>query len=192
MPLKDGSPALLNKGWIMDFYIALRRWSDRPSDEMADLYQLLSDQPDFDHKLISALDGDETIHRVVTWLMKHHLELKQEFDGDVVEKIFSSLDVLNNWEAKLHLLQCLPYIRIPATYRSETEAFVKSCLTEINKFVRAWAYNGMYELACQFPDMRPEAEKLFNDVADDEAASVKARIRNIQKQGFPTVAVQAS
>ena len=58
---------------------------------------------------------------------------------------------------------------------------LRHCLSDTNKFVRAWSYNGLAELAKQYPQYRGEVKQLFelaqND--DSEAASVKARIRNI-------------
>ncbi len=61
---------------------------------------------------------------------------------------------------------------------------MRKCLEDDNKFVRAWAYNGFYELAKQYPEYRTEAGQLFEMALRDEAASVKARVRNVMKQGF--------
>jgi hypothetical protein len=176
----------------MDFFIAIRRWNVKASESIDDLYFSLVDQPDFEDRLISALAGDEEVHRGATWLLKHHLEHKNQLSGDQVSLIFSQLESLKNWEAKLHILECLPYLVIPENHRNGVEKFVRSCLLEINKFVRAWAYNAMYELACQYPELQPEAEVIFEAASGDEAASVKARVRNIQKKGFPSDLTQVS
>ena len=55
-------------------------------------------------------------------------------------------------------------------------------LTATNKFVRAWSYNGLYELARRDPVYLPEVEQIFELALRDEAPSVKARIRNLQKE----------
>ena len=65
------------------------------------------------------------------------------------------------------------------------EIYERHGLTDQNKFVRAWSYNGLYELATSFPSLRKEAERFFDMALADEAASVKARVRNIMKKGFP-------
>ena len=176
----------------MDFFIAIRRWNGKSSEDIEDLYAVLADQPDFEDRLVSALAGDEEVHRGATWLLKHHLEHKKSFSDGQIASVFSQLDSLKNWEAKLHILQCLPYLTVSSEHRNGVEEFVRGCLSEINKFVRAWAYNAMYELACQYPELQPEAEVMFEAASEDEAASVKARVRNIQKQGIPVGLTQAS
>ncbi|GAA3932837.1 hypothetical protein [Litoribacillus peritrichatus] len=171
----------------MDFFIAIRRWNGKSSEDIESLYTALVDQPDFEDRLVSALAGDEEIHRGASWLLKHHLEHRHALTDAQVSEVLDQLPLLKNWEAKLHILQCLTYIAVPLEHRNTVEEFVRSCLTEINKFVRAWAYNAMFELACQFPDLQPEVEVMFEAASEDEAASVKARVRNIQKQGFPVL-----
>ena len=169
----------------MDLFLTLRRWGDRSSEDLNELYALVADQAEFENRLIDSLNGDEEIHRIATWLIKHHLEQKHAFTSDQMSQVFDQLSHLKNWEAKLHVLQCLPHVDVPSNHKETVEDFIRSCLSEINKFVRAWAYNGFYELACQYPEMQAEAEALFEAASEDEAASVKARVRNIQKQGFP-------
>ena len=57
-------------------------------------------------------------------------------------------------------------------------------MVENNKLVRAWAYNGFYEISRQYPEYKEETKKLFAMAMKDEAPSVKARIRNIMRTGF--------
>jgi hypothetical protein len=64
------------------------------------------------------------------------------------------------------------------------EAFLRVSLTDSNKFIRAWAYNGFYEMAIQYPEYKNETKQFFEMAMRDEAASVKARIRNIIKKDF--------
>jgi hypothetical protein len=64
--------------------------------------------------------------------------------------------------------------------------FLRTCLADENKFVRAWAYNGFYLLSQQYPEYQQETEQFFAMAMRDEAASVKARIRNILKKVNPS------
>ncbi len=57
-------------------------------------------------------------------------------------------------------------------------------LTDHNKFVRAWSYNGFFELSRQHSEYLDETKQFFQMTMRDEAPSVKARIRNIMKTGF--------
>jgi hypothetical protein len=68
--------------------------------------------------------------------------------------------------------------------RSELERFVRIKLSDPNKFVRAWAYKGFYELAKAFPEYQTEASQFFEMAMRDEPASVKTRVGKILKQGF--------
>jgi len=98
--------------------------------------------------------------------------------------VYKSLGTQEHWEAKLHILQSLPYLPIAERNRKAVEAFLRLTLTDANKFVRAWSYNGFYELARQHPKYQAETEQFFQMAMRDEAASVKARIRNIMKKGL--------
>jgi len=98
--------------------------------------------------------------------------------------VFKLLPQFGHWETKLHILQCIPFLQIAKTEKKEVEAFLRKCLVDNNKFVRAWAYNGFYEISVQYPEYRNETKQFFDMAMRDEAPSVKARIRNIMKMGF--------
>ena len=73
---------------------------------------------------------------------------------------------------------------IPRTHKKNVETFLRECLVNDTKFVRAWAYSGLYELAFQYPEYKEEAKQLFEMAMRDEPASVKSRIRKVMKEGF--------
>ena len=92
---------------------------------------------------------------------------------------------MNDWDGQLHILQIMSRLPIAASQQKEVENFLLKSITSNVKFVRAWAYDGFYQLACQHPEYRPQAEILFNDAIENDAApSVIARVRNIWNQGF--------
>jgi len=96
--------------------------------------------------------------------------------------VFQCLPDLIEWETKLHVLQCLSYLTVGKQDVPPLETFLRECLASENKFVRAWAYNGFYELSLQYPQFQVEVDQLLQQALEDEAASVKARVRNILKQ----------
>ncbi|WP_286235611.1 hypothetical protein [Thalassotalea sediminis] len=65
---------------------------------------------------------------------------------------------------------------------SNVYKFLRQTLTDQNNFVRAWSYNGFYELSRQHSMYKDETEQYFEMAMRDEAPSVKARIRNIMKK----------
>jgi hypothetical protein len=108
----------------------------------------------------------------------------QKLDANKSWALFKLLPKLERWESKLHILQCLPYIQISSAAKENVEVFLRRCLIDDNKFVRAWAYNGFYEISLQYPEYKEETKQFFEMAMRDEAPSVKARIRNIMTKGF--------
>lgn len=128
----------------------------------------------------------ETQHTQIaaTWLLKKALEDGYKLSNNQVEIIYKNLDRLDTWESKLHILQIMPYMIISAKVKKNVERFLRNNLTDTNKFIRAWTYNGFYELCVAFPEYTDEVKSFFEMAMRDEAPSVKSRIRNIQKTGF--------
>lgn len=121
-----------------------------------------------------------------TWLLKRHIEADGQLTPVQVNQLYTKLSNLDHWEAKLHFLQILPQLPIEKENLPKLEPFVRACLQAKKPFVRAWAYNGFYEMARHFSKYEDEAMGLFFAVMEDEKerASVKARVRNILKKGF--------
>lgn len=158
-------------------------WDGKSSHDITAIYDLYSKQDLFSSKLIEFTQQPE-LQKGATWLLKHHLECGWKIPTKEITKIYKLLPNLEHWEAKLHILQCIPYMPINKTSNKHVELFLRKCLLDNNKFVRAWAYNGFYLLSVQHPTYQQETQQLFELAMKDEAASVKARIRNIMKKGF--------
>ncbi|MBW9271272.1 MAG: hypothetical protein K1566_16655 [Candidatus Thiodiazotropha sp. (ex. Lucinisca nassula)] len=160
----------------------LEKWDGKSIGEINRLYDLYRTDDAF-ITLILPLFKQRDCESGATWLLKRYLEDQKCIDDSLLDEIFKSLASLNHWQSKLHLLQCLSYFKISKTNKRNLELFLRECLMSNNKFVRAWAYNGFYELAVQHPQYREETKTFFEMAMRDEAPSVKARIRNIMKQG---------
>jgi len=153
----------------------------KSSGDMGSIYSRYCDDDLFVRQIIEMAQR-EPLQKDATWLLKQHFENGHRIDEGQVTNIAKLLPDLTCWETKLHILQCLPYITIPSTEKIGIERFLRTCLVDTNKFVRAWAYNGFYELALQHPEYIAETKHFFELAMKDEAASVKARIRNILKK----------
>ena len=125
--------------------------------------------------------ADVELQRAATWLLKRHFEAGNSLSRGDSRAILGKLSDQEHWESKLHILQCLPYLDIPEDQNIGVERFLDSCLESDNKFLRAWAYNGFNELALRFPRYREEVNLMLTQANQTEAASVRARIRNILK-----------
>ena len=130
---------------------------------------------------ILAKVADAESQRAATWLLKKHVEAGNSLSAADCRTVFGVLPCQDHWESKLHILQCLPYLDIGEDDCAGLENFLRACIRSERKFVRAWAYNGFNELAMRFAQYREEVDGMLARAAESEAASVRARIRNIQK-----------
>lgn len=141
-------------------------------------YDLNHEKEDFpDHLLNQLPDGE--FENANTWLIKRYLENGNRLPANIEMRILDLLPHLSGWEAKLHLLQILPYIVIPKSRSATIRKILLALIKENNKFIRAWAYNSLYHLQLCHPEYKTEMISLLNKAYDNEAPSVRVRIRNM-------------
>lgn len=121
------------------------------------------------------------VQQAATLLLKRRLETGTRLSEEQVNKLMKLLARLNHWEALLHTCQMIPHLATPRRYKKKMASFLLECLKGENKFVRAWAYNGLYELAKLFRDTDAVVPLLMKGM-NDEAPSVRARVRKIFKE----------
>jgi|RhiMetdeSRZDD1v2_1073273.scaffolds.fasta_scaffold215840_2 hypothetical protein len=126
-------------------------------------------------------DQQSSVQTGATWLLKVLAENDAEFKSKHLIAIFGSLSELTHWLSKLHICQMLQYVSIPRESERSVVWFLERNLYDENKFLRAWAYNGFYELARQRNEYFDYAIEQLEHGETDKAASVKARIRNVRK-----------
>ncbi|MDE0122107.1 MAG: hypothetical protein OXS33_10310 [bacterium] len=155
-------------------------WDGKSATALQSTYERHSDDEDFLATVLEHI-ADVELQRAATWLLKRHLEARNSLSPGDSRAILGVLSDQEHWESRLHLLQCLPYLDIPEDQSTGLEQFLDSCLESDNKFLRAWAYNGFNELALRLPSYRDEVNLMLARASESEAASVRARIRNILK-----------
>ncbi len=158
-------------------------WDGKSANVIGAIYESYHTQPGFADTIIP-LTKNSAYQKGATWLLKAWLESGNKLEKAQIKTIYGLLNQLEHWESKLHILQCIPFMPIEKTERKKVELFLRKTLADTNKFIRAWSYNGFYELSKQHPEYLDETRQFFEMAMRDEAASVKARIRNIMKQGF--------
>lgn len=167
----------------MELRSGIQNWDGKSTDVVIGIYEDNHDDPQFINTLLSFCQSVDC-QVAATWLLKHWIDNGNLFSTKQSAQICRLLPALQSWEGKLHLLQCFAHLKISSDNLKKVEHFVRDCLQHKNKFVRAWAYNGFYELAKQYPHFQDEAKQFFDLAMEDEAPSVKARIRAILKAGF--------
>ncbi len=118
------------------------------------------------------------VHRCSSWLLKQHIEEKGEITDEALNYLIEHLEMLSHWESRLVMAQSLPLLDNRLGYLPELEDYYRSCVSDQNKFIRAWGYHGLYVLAKRKSEMRPEVETLLQTALIKEAPSIRARIRN--------------
>lgn len=162
---------------------AMNGWDGKSIQALGHIFEAYSAQSDFIDDLMSSIWVIEC-QKAATWLLKQWLDSGKPLSQAQVNQLLSNLNALSDWESKLHVLQCLSYFTVENEHAALLEAFLRSTLADHNKFVRAWAYNGFYVLAKQYPAYQAEAQALFEMAMRDESASIKARVRQVMKAGF--------
>lgn len=158
-------------------------WNGKSADDIKAIYDAHKADHNFADTII-ALSLTTACEKGATWLLKAWLESGNKLDQQQITTIYGALAQLEHWEARLHILQSIPFMPIAHADRKKVYHFLRLTLTDQNKFVRAWSYSGFYELSRQYPEYCNETWQYFEMAMRDEAPSVKARIRNIMKNGF--------
>ena len=169
-----------NEPEVTDLTEELGVWDGKSAAALQSIYLRRCADEDFVATTL-VLVADANLQRAATWMLKRHLELGNPLSARECRSILGSLSVQQDWESKLHLLQCLPYLSIPDEDRVGLEQFLDAGVRSDKKFVRAWAYSGLGELALRFPQYREAVEGMLARAGGSETASVRARIRNLRK-----------
>ncbi len=158
----------------------LNGWDGKSSSDIEKIHQRHRDSQRYSARLVELM-RDENLQTGASWLLKRHLETGDKLALAEITALLTLLPDFGHWQTKLHILQCLPFFTIDKSVKPTVENFLRECLVDSNKFVRAWAYNGFNELSHQYPEYREETEEFLAMAMRDEAPSVKARIRNMVK-----------
>ncbi len=167
----------------MKFEIAA--WDYKTTPAIRAIYGNYSKHPSFVKDIVHLLGGVKT-EVGASWLLKHHLDNKGEgLDEKLIDDVYASVTGLSHWGSRLHILQCISRMPIPEHHLENIEEFLRVCLQDTSKFVRAWTYSGIYALAEQYESYKEEAKEMIGEAAqDDPAASVRARCRKLIEQGI--------
>ena len=160
---------------------SLKQWNGKDTHKLAELYELKQSSNTFIDDLCECLKREET-ERGASWLLKYALEQNMVFSEAQQDFLIDALPDLMHWEAKLHILQSMPYMTFKPKHKAALTRFIEMQLAHENKFVRAWAYSGLAVLRDTYHELAGECEmRLKHALENETAASVKARIRQVLK-----------
>lgn len=165
----------------MDLKHVIQKWDGKNVAKLKEYLEENRDRKDWIDELLIHFDSNPDHQAALTWLIKNDLQQGGKLTTKQTSIVFSWLEDLKYWEPKLHVLQSLQWIKIPKACQNDVESFLREMLTEKNKFVRAWAYNGFHILSVQYPEYKEESQQLLEQAMNSESASIKTRIRQILK-----------
>ena len=158
----------------------IQAWDKKSKQDILNVYNRHSGNADFIRCLLDLSKHDDCSEGA-TWLLKHALENGLELNDQLIDGFCGLIELELPWQSILHILQLLPFITVPAQRRHQMMAFIRKSTEDENKFVRAWAYNGLYELANTYSEYRDGLSVVFDAAEETEPPAVKARIRNVKK-----------
>ena len=161
----------------------IREWDGKSADDIRAIHHRHGKSKNYVDQLVKLFQNSE-VRTGATWLLKAALESGHAISRNHISRVYMSLGKLDCWEQKLHVLQCIEFMPIESKHKNDLAGFLQRCLTDENKFVRAWAYSGYYYLAKQHQEFQEAAAQFFEIALRDEAASIKARVRKVVKKGF--------
>ncbi len=167
----------------MSIELEITHWDGKSADDIRVIHDKYRTRKDYVSHLVKLIQTPE-LRTGASWLLKTALESGATISKQQVSRVYSCVGELDSWEQKLHILQSFEYFLTEPQQQENIEYFLRACISDENKFVRAWAYSGFYYFAKQCPEFQEEVIQFFNMALEDEAPSVKARIRQLKKLGF--------
>ncbi len=136
------------------------------------------DQPNFLSDLVRlAVDENPLISEGATWMLKAELEAGQVCSPQDVKRLVVGLKGVTAWQAQLHICQSIKHITVPQELALELERWLSALLDAPRPFLRAWALDAV----CQLRGASPKTKALLAQMETDDAASVRARVRNLKR-----------
>jgi len=149
----------------MDLLTQFRAWDGKT---IAALKAVVDDLTNADYPiLLSAChDEDEVTARAASWVLKAAYER-----GASIRYPTDLLSTDLHWEVALHLLQSVQHVAVDVPAE-----VIRPYLTHQKPIVRAWALDAYVRLGAT------DAAEVLQKAAEDPAASVRARARNLDKE----------
>ncbi len=151
--------------------------------ELELLYSVHNKSDTFVTDILYQLKRAQT-EKQASWLLKKYFGTQENISHQLNDEVLQAMLIVQHWEAQLHLLQTLPYLTIPKSTAPIIKKHLLSLTENNNKFIRAWAYNGLHVLQSQYPQYRYDIMPRLKKALLDESPSVQARIRQLNLFSF--------
>ncbi len=116
-----------------------------------------------------------------TWILKAELEEGAQLSPELLEQMVHSLEELRSWQAQLHMCQLFEWLHCSADQADVFLAWVDELRAHPRPFLRAWSLHVQVLIGVQFRDHLNTATAALRAAEDDDAASVRSRVRRLRK-----------
>lgn len=157
----------------------LKAWDGIHMDHLATIYDQYLTHENFFNLLIQLTKTQPPIQDATTWIIKHHFDNGHSISAEHTDALLKTSLSFQSWPAKLHVLQIIPHLQINTDNFITIDSLSRDCLDDTNKFVRAWAYQALYQLYEFCPDNKEELIALCELAMTHESASIKVKVRKI-------------
>ncbi|WP_298937462.1 hypothetical protein [uncultured Ruegeria sp.] len=120
-------------------------------------------------------DEEVVVSEGATWIIKAMVEKGHNFMPHDVERLVTRLDEVTAWQAQLHICQSLVHMSVPQKVEPILKQWLNPLLDAPRPFVRAWATDAL----CRLCDKHSDRWALLDRMSEDEAASVRSRVRSL-------------
>ncbi|KWV91951.1 chorismate lyase [Erythrobacter sp. YT30] len=127
-----------------------------------------------------AADAEDNISSAATWLLKSWLEKGGAITTKQTAELCAELPGVTSWQAQLHLCQSIRFLDVTKDAAAAVHRWLVPLLAHDRPFVRAWSLDALASLARQHSHLHAAFAKALEHAEQDEAASVRARARNIK------------
>jgi len=134
-------------------------------------------------QLLAAAEHDEdSIQVAATWVLKRWNDEHEPMVETCAADLVRLLGMARHWEVRLHLLQILSSVSLPTARMAALKKRLPELAGDENKLVRAWTYSVYAAVGDRQPKFQREVCLILERAEADEAASVRARVRQIRKR----------
>ena len=125
--------------------------------------------------------GNEAMETAASWILKGYLERGAVPAPAAIDELVAAMAQISGWEARLHLAQAFQWLDPSEDQALLAAEILTRWFGSEKKFLRAWACDALWRLACKHQRLAPEARRIAALAEADPAASVRARARNLPR-----------
>lgn len=124
-------------------------------------------------------DPEGAVSSGATWLIKARMERGEALSRAQTNTLVLRLPSIQDWAAQLHICQSVGGLTVGPAEAAKFVSWLTPLLAHKRPFLRAWSLDALCQIARDNADCAEEARTALTAAADDTAASVRARARNI-------------